>query len=63
MLVKIISLLVYNNRSFFTKLTKYTLTPCIPLSLKGEGEEIERGANAPLRRPFELVTSKRERRF
>jgi len=25
------------------------LTPCIPLSFKGEGEDIKRGASAPLK--------------
>ena len=30
------------------------LTPCIPLSFKGEGEENRRGASAPLKRPYEL---------
>ena len=39
------------------------LTPCIPLSLIGEGEEKERGAFVPLRRPalgkeaIDLLTS------
>jgi len=32
------------------------LTPFIPLSFKGEGEDIKRGADAPLRHPFLLVT-------
>ena len=27
------------------------LTPCVPLSFKGEGEEKERGAKAPLKCP------------
>jgi len=27
------------------------LTPCVPLSYQGEGEKIERGADAPLRLP------------
>jgi hypothetical protein len=35
------------------------LTPLIPLSLKGEGEENKRGANAPLRHPIKLEISER----
>jgi len=27
------------------------LTPCVPLSFKGEGEEMKRGAYTPLRHP------------
>jgi hypothetical protein len=32
------------------------LTPCVPLSASGEGEGLERGADAPLRRPAEFFT-------
>jgi len=36
------------------------LTPLIPLSFKGEGEEWKRGANAPLRHPFSIYLLKGE---
>jgi hypothetical protein len=41
------------SRSFYNVFYIY-LTPCIPLSYQGEGEEKERGATAPLGRllPF-----------
>jgi hypothetical protein len=35
------------------------LTPLIPLSFEEEGEEEKRGADAPLRRPVNLVSFRR----
>jgi hypothetical protein len=34
------------------------LTPCVPLSFEGEGEDNRRGANTPLKRPVRLIPSK-----
>jgi hypothetical protein len=38
---------------YLIKYIYYYLTPCIPLSFKGEGEDfLLRGANAPLKLPI-----------
>jgi hypothetical protein len=48
-----VSSLLLNKRFFIN------LTPCIPLSKNGEGEDFfKRGAGAPLKHPAKLVSFK-----
>jgi hypothetical protein len=50
--------LIYHSAQFESSLLVYrlyiNLTPFIPLSLKGEGGDEERGANAPLIHPQKI---------